>query len=104
MIGTGILKGMAVTARNFVGRYFEKDRLITVQFPEERTPLPQNYRNFPFLIYIRDSESSYSERCSHGSASRFGKVFSGDGQPIGLWLQQGAGRVRIPANRPATER
>jgi len=51
MIGTGILKGMAVTARNFVGSYFEKDRLITVQYPEERDPLPENYRNFPFLIY-----------------------------------------------------
>jgi NADH-quinone oxidoreductase subunit I len=51
MIGTGILKGMAVTARNFVGSYFEKDRLITVQYPEERSPLPENYRNFPFLPY-----------------------------------------------------
>jgi len=54
MIGTGILKGMAVTARNFVGSYFEKDRLITVQYPEERSPLPENYRNFPFLIYDTD--------------------------------------------------
>jgi NADH-quinone oxidoreductase subunit I len=51
MIGTGILKGMAVTARNFVGSYFEKDRLITVQYPEERAPLPENYRNFPFLVF-----------------------------------------------------
>src|SRR5438270_3674003 len=54
MIGTGILKGMAVTARNFVGSYFDKERLITVQYPEERDPLPENYRNFPFLIYVRD--------------------------------------------------
>src|SRR5438874_9352120 len=54
MIGTGILKGMAVTARNFVGSYFEKDRLITVQYPEERNPLPENYRNFPILIYDTD--------------------------------------------------
>src|ERR1700694_1636180 len=51
MIGTGILKGKAVTTRNFVGSYFEKDRLITVQYPEERYPLPENYRNFPILIY-----------------------------------------------------
>src|SRR5205809_3490101 len=51
MIGSGILKGMAVTARNFVGSYFEKDRLITVQYPEERSPLPENYRIFPFLPY-----------------------------------------------------
>jgi NADH-quinone oxidoreductase subunit I len=51
MIGTGILKGMVVTARNFVGSYFEKERLITVQYPEERAPLAENYRNFPFLIF-----------------------------------------------------
>ena len=51
MIGSGVLRGMAVTARNFIGSYFEKDRLITVQYPEERNPLPENYRNFPFLIY-----------------------------------------------------
>ena len=54
MIGTGVLKGMAVTARNFLGSYFEKDRLITVQYPEERETLPENYRNFPFLVYDGD--------------------------------------------------
>jgi len=57
MIGTGILKGMAVTARNFVGSYFDKERLITVQYPEERTPLPENYRNFPILIYDNDPQA-----------------------------------------------
>jgi NADH-quinone oxidoreductase subunit I len=51
MIGAGILRGMAVTLRNFAGSYFDKERLITVQYPEERNPLPENYRNFPFLIY-----------------------------------------------------
>jgi len=54
MIGSGIINGMAVTLRNFIGSYFEKDRLITVQYPEERSPLPENYRNFPFLIYDTD--------------------------------------------------
>ncbi|MGD0732319.1 MAG: 4Fe-4S dicluster domain-containing protein [Terracidiphilus sp.] len=49
--GTGILKGMAVTARNFIGSYFEKDRLTTVQYPEERDKLPEAARNFPFLVY-----------------------------------------------------
>src|SRR5437588_7743911 len=57
MIGTGVLKGMAVTARNFRGSYVEKDRLITVQYPEERSPLPENYRNFPFLVYANDPEA-----------------------------------------------
>jgi len=58
MIGAGILKGMAVTLRNFAGSYFDKERLITVQYPEERSPLPENYRNFPFLIYdTKDAEA-----------------------------------------------
>jgi len=56
MIGAGILKGMAVTLRNFAGSYFDKERLITVQYPEERSPLPENYRNFPILIY--DTENA----------------------------------------------
>jgi NADH-quinone oxidoreductase subunit I len=51
MIGTGILKGMAVTLRNFAGSYFDEERLTTVQYPEERNPLPENYRNFPFLVF-----------------------------------------------------
>ena len=25
-----------------------------MQYPEERSPLPENYRNFPFLIYDTD--------------------------------------------------
>src|ERR1044071_8161730 len=51
MIGTGILKGMAVTARNFVGSYFDKERLVTAQYPEERIEVPENSRTFPFLVY-----------------------------------------------------
>src|SRR5213080_3366299 len=58
MIGKGILKGMAVTAHNFVGSYFDKERLITIQYPEERDPLPENYRNFPFLVY--DGKDSHA--------------------------------------------
>jgi NADH-quinone oxidoreductase subunit I len=58
MIGSGILKGMAVTGRNFLGSYFEKDRLTTVQYPEERDVLPENSRNFPFLIYDGDDAAA----------------------------------------------
>lgn len=52
--GSGILKGLAVTARNMVGSYFEKDRLTTEQYPEERPRLPENSRSFPFLVYDGD--------------------------------------------------
>lgn len=51
MLGEGILKGMAETARNFVGSYVEKARLVTVQYPEERLPQKEAARNFPFLVY-----------------------------------------------------
>src|SRR2546423_15573171 len=54
MIGTGVLKGMAVTAKNFVGSYFVKERLFAVQYPEECEALPENYRNFPFLVFDGD--------------------------------------------------
>lgn len=54
MIGSGILKGMGVTARNFVGSFYDKERLTTIQYPEERAPLPENYRNFPFLVHDGD--------------------------------------------------
>ena len=51
MLGEGIIKGMAETARNFVGSYVNEDRLVTVQYPEERLPQKEATRNFPFLVY-----------------------------------------------------
>src|SRR6266446_6806005 len=51
MLGEGIIKGMAETARNFVGSYVTKDRLTTVQYPEERLPQQEAARNFPFLVF-----------------------------------------------------
>jgi NADH-quinone oxidoreductase subunit I len=51
MYGEGIIKGMAETARNFVGSYVSEDRLTTVQYPEERIPAKEAARNFPFLVF-----------------------------------------------------
>jgi NADH-quinone oxidoreductase subunit I len=51
VLGEGILKGLAETARNFFGSYVNKDRLTTVQFPEERLPQIEATRDFPFLVY-----------------------------------------------------
>jgi len=49
--GSGIIKGMVVTARNMLGSYYDKERLTTEQYPEERPKLPENSRSFPFLVY-----------------------------------------------------
>ncbi|HET9099154.1 MAG TPA: 4Fe-4S dicluster domain-containing protein [Acidobacteriaceae bacterium] len=54
VFGEGILKGLAETARNFLGSYVSKNRLTTVQYPEERLPQIEAYRNFPFLVYDGD--------------------------------------------------
>jgi NADH-quinone oxidoreductase subunit I len=51
LLGEGILKGLAETARNFAGSFVSKERMTTVQYPEERVPLPEAARNFPFLVY-----------------------------------------------------
>ena len=51
MLGEGILKGLAETAKNFFGSYVSKERLTTVQYPEERIPTVENARVFPFLVY-----------------------------------------------------
>jgi NADH-quinone oxidoreductase subunit I len=62
MLGEGILKGLAETAKNFFGSYVSKDRLTTVQFPEERLPQAEAARNFPFLVYDGD-DSHQGLRC-----------------------------------------
>lgn len=54
MLGEGIIKGMAETARNFLGSYVTDERLTTVQYPEERLPQHENSRQFPFLVFDGD--------------------------------------------------
>ena len=51
MLGEGILKGLAETARNFAGSFVSKERLTTVQYPEERIAPIEATRDFPFLVY-----------------------------------------------------
>jgi NADH-quinone oxidoreductase subunit I len=54
MLGEGIAKGLVETARNFFGSYLSKDRLTTVQYPEERLSQIEATRDFPFLVYDGD--------------------------------------------------
>src|SRR4051812_20482348 len=56
MLGSALLQGMSVTAKNLVESYFDKDRMTTIQYPEERKEPEQNYRNFPFLVFDKDAD------------------------------------------------
>jgi NADH-quinone oxidoreductase subunit I len=51
MLGSGIVQGLVETGRNFLGSYSRADRLVTVQYPEERLPAKENARSFPFLVF-----------------------------------------------------
>ena len=51
MLGEGMLKGLAETAKNFAGSFVSKERMTTVQYPEERVAPIENTRDFPFLVY-----------------------------------------------------
>jgi NADH-quinone oxidoreductase subunit I len=51
LLGEGILKGMMETAKNFAGSYVSKERLTTVEYPEERIAPIEAARVFPFLVY-----------------------------------------------------
>jgi NADH-quinone oxidoreductase subunit I len=42
---------MAETARNFAGSFVSKERLTTVEYPEQRIPTVEAARVFPFLVY-----------------------------------------------------
>jgi len=55
VLGEGILKGLAETAKNFAGSFVSADRLTTVQYPEERIAPIENTRDFPFLVYDGDN-------------------------------------------------
>lgn len=54
MFGPGIIKGLAETAKNFVGSYIDASRLTTVEYPEVRQTLAENTRQFPFLVFDGD--------------------------------------------------
>jgi NADH-quinone oxidoreductase subunit I len=58
-LGKGIFKGMAVTLKNFALSYVDrgkKERLPTVQYPEEGNTVTPFTRNFPFLIFDGEDE------------------------------------------------
>ncbi len=86
MYGGGILKGLGVTLKRFLGtyvddvrwlgkRYFNERALaerqgpnargaFTVQYPEEKLPVPEEFRFIPFLVYDEGSSGERRVRCT----------------------------------------
>lgn len=86
MDGFGILKGMTVTLKRFLDTYIEDIKwlgkryyteeglahrtssetsgVFTVQYPEEKLPIPEEFRYIPFLLYEEGEDGEIVERCT----------------------------------------
>lgn len=86
MYGIGMLKGLGVTLKHFVNTYVEDIRwlgrrydspgsmairqgpkargLFTVQYPEVKLPVPEEFRFVPFLIYDEGPNGEKKDRCT----------------------------------------
>lgn len=86
MYGVGILKGLGVTLQHFVETYVDDLRwlgrryynpeaipvrqgpkargIFTVQYPEEKLPIPEEFRFLPFLLYEIGEDGSQQDRCT----------------------------------------
>ena len=66
IFGWGVFKGMMVTLKNFLTSYYRKPDeggIFTVQYPEEREKEIENFRNFPFLVYVGTPEKIRCVAC-----------------------------------------
>lgn len=65
MYGLGILKGMGITLRNLLRRP------ITIQYPEEKIPLPLRFRGYEFAWYADRCTvcATCAKACPHGVIS-----------------------------------
>ena len=86
MDGMGIIKGMGVTLKRFVETYLDDIRwlgkryytdegiahrrstetsgIFTVQYPEEKLPVPEEFRYIPFLVYEEGPDGEKLDRCT----------------------------------------
>jgi len=86
MDGLGIIKGMGVTLKRFLDTYLEDIQwlgkryynqegiarrmspdakgIFTIQYPEEKLPVPEEFRFVPFLIYEIDENGEKKDRCT----------------------------------------
>jgi NADH-quinone oxidoreductase subunit I len=89
MLGLGIVKGLWVTFSHFMQTYIDDIRwtlkgkkrynspegiayrsskdargLFTIQYPEEKVPVPEAFRYIPFLIYEEKENGEKADRCT----------------------------------------
>ncbi len=86
MDGQGIVKGLGVTLKRFVDTYIEDIKwlgkryytkegierrmssdtrgIFTIQYPEEKLPVPEEFRFIPFLIYEEGENGEKNIRCT----------------------------------------
>lgn len=86
MTGLGILRGLWTTFRHFINTYIEDIRggkkhyytaegiesrrsaetegIFTIQYPEEKLPIPEEFRYLPFLVYEETAEGERDYRCT----------------------------------------
>lgn len=86
MDGMGLIKGMSVTLKRFVATYLDDIKwlgkryytqegvahrmssetrgIFTVQYPEEKLPVPEEFRFVPFLLYEVDENGEHQDRCT----------------------------------------
>ena len=86
MIGKGIIQGLGVTFRHFIDTYLEDIRagkkryrtaegiasrrradtrgIFTIQYPEEKMPVPELFRYVPILLYEEDENGEKEFRCT----------------------------------------
>ncbi len=84
--GSGILRGLWTTFRHFIKTYLEDLRtgkkryftqegielrrspdvegIFTVQYPEEKLPVPEEFRYIPFLVYDEGENGEKEIRCT----------------------------------------
>ncbi len=86
MYGKGLLKGLGVTLKRFIDtylddlawwgkRYYKQEGIqhrygkdgkgiFTIQYPEEKLPIPEEFRFIPFLVYDEGENGEQNVRCT----------------------------------------
>jgi len=119
MFGSGVLKGLGVTLKEFLATYIddikqvpsrysggkevidqsnvgEQDGLFTIQYPEERRKLPERFRYIPMLLYETNAETDARDpRCT--ACGICAKVCP----PQCIWIVRDKDENGKPITRPA---